>query len=44
VLHKFNETDGDLPNGLTMDRDGNLFGTTSLGGKYGYGVVFEITP
>jgi len=44
VLHKFNETDGDLPNGLTMDGDGNLFGTTSLGGKYGYGVVFEITP
>jgi len=44
VLHQFNGTDGDLPNGLTMDRQGNLFGTTTGGGTYGYGVVFEITP
>jgi uncharacterized repeat protein (TIGR03803 family) len=44
VLHRFNMTDGDYPNGLTRDSEGNLFGTTSGGGKYGYGVVFEITP
>ncbi len=43
VLHQFNLTDGDFPNGLTMDNKGNLFGTTTAGGKYGYGVVFEIT-
>lgn len=43
VLHKFNETDGDLPNGLTMGSQGRLYGTTSHGGKYGYGVVFELT-
>jgi uncharacterized repeat protein (TIGR03803 family) len=29
---------------LTMDSKGNLYGTTSLGGTYNYGVVFEITP
>jgi uncharacterized repeat protein (TIGR03803 family) len=44
VLHRFNMTDGDYPNGLTRDGEGNLFGTTRGGGKYGYGVVFEITP
>jgi len=44
VVHRFNMTDGNFPNGLTMDSQGNLFGTTQAGGKYGYGVVFEITP
>lgn len=44
VMHRFAGTDGDYPNGLTMDSQGNLFGTTQAGGKYGYGVVFEITP
>jgi uncharacterized repeat protein (TIGR03803 family) len=33
-----------LPNGLTADSQGNLYGNTSVGGKYGYGVVFELTP
>jgi len=44
VLHRFDMTDGDFPNGLTMDSQGSLYGTTTHGGKYGYGVVFEITP
>jgi len=44
VLHRFNLTDGDYPNGLTADSQGNLYGTTRLGGKYGFGVVFELTP
>ena len=44
VVHRFNMTDGNFPNGLTMDGEGNLFGTTTGGGKYGFGVVFEITP
>ena len=29
---------------LTMDAAGNLYGTGSAGGAYGYGVVFELTP
>jgi uncharacterized repeat protein (TIGR03803 family) len=37
--------DGEYPmGGLTMDAQGNLFGTTSTGGKYGAGVVFELSP
>jgi uncharacterized repeat protein (TIGR03803 family) len=44
VLHQFYLTDGDYPNGLTMDSQGHLYGTTHAGGKYRYGVVFEITP
>ena len=44
VVHRFTGSDGNFPNGLTMDSQGNLFGTTQAGGKYGYGVVFEITP
>jgi uncharacterized repeat protein (TIGR03803 family) len=30
--------------GLTMDSAGNLFGTTSGGGKHGGGTIFEVTP
>jgi uncharacterized repeat protein (TIGR03803 family) len=29
---------------VILDSKGNIFGTTYQGGKYGYGVVFEITP
>jgi uncharacterized repeat protein (TIGR03803 family) len=29
---------------LVADRHGNMYGTTSAGGAYGSGVVFEITP
>ncbi len=37
--------DGGRPFGqLTMDANGNLYGTTTLGGSNGDGVVFEITP
>ncbi len=45
VLHRFNSTDGDGPvAGLLFDAAGNLYGTTSSGGTYGYGTVFELTP
>jgi len=44
VLHKFNNTDGSGPLGVTLDGKGNIFGTTYGGGQYGYGVVFEIIP
>jgi uncharacterized repeat protein (TIGR03803 family) len=44
LVHKFTGTDGDGPNGLTMDGAGNLYGTTMSGGQYNYGVAFELTP
>ena len=49
VLHDFKgEPDGSSPTlGLTMDRGGNLYGTTPIGGtgpNSGYGTVFAITP
>jgi uncharacterized repeat protein (TIGR03803 family) len=30
--------------GLIFDSAGNLYGTTASGGKYGFGVVFELSP
>lgn len=43
VLHSFKSSDGRLPmGGLLQAKDGNLYGTTSQGGKAG-GTVFEIT-
>ena len=44
LVHKFNGTDGDGPNGLTIDGAGNLYGTTMSGGQYNYGVAFKLTP
>ncbi len=45
VLHTFNSTDGQFPNGgLVHGSDGNLYGTTSSGGVHGFGTVFKITP
>ncbi len=29
---------------LALDAAGNIYGTTVEAGRYGYGVVFEITP
>lgn len=45
VLHTFSGgVDGGAPvTGLTMDRAGNLYGTTSAGGPGGYGTVFKLT-
>lgn len=47
VLHTFQSGSGDglEPNaGLTMDSQGNLWGTTSYGGATNHGTVYELTP
>jgi uncharacterized repeat protein (TIGR03803 family) len=46
VLYRFGAgTDGATPlSAVTMDAAGNLYGTTSMGGAYGYGTVFQLTP
>jgi uncharacterized repeat protein (TIGR03803 family) len=47
VLHSFHAgSDGSTPSfaGVIMDAAGNLYGTTSYGGIYGYGIVFELSP
>jgi uncharacterized repeat protein (TIGR03803 family) len=47
LLHTFdnNGADGFLPqSGLIFDAHGNLYGTTSQGGTYGVGTIFELSP
>ncbi len=49
LLHSYAQdgVDGNLPDskaGLTFDAHGNLFGTTTAGGTYGDGVVYELSP
>jgi len=46
VLHSFTgaiDGDGALPScALIMDKKGNLYGTTGIGGAHGHGTVFEV--
>jgi uncharacterized repeat protein (TIGR03803 family) len=47
ILHNFepNGTDGYEPlASLVLDKEGNLYGTTYIGGAYNYGTVFKLTP
>jgi len=45
TLHVFSFGDGGRPiSSLVLDADGNLYGTTSEGGMYGGGNIFEIAP
>jgi uncharacterized repeat protein (TIGR03803 family) len=46
VLYSFGSgTDGTIPvAGVTFDKAMNLYGTTSAGGSYGYGTVFQLKP
>jgi uncharacterized repeat protein (TIGR03803 family) len=46
IVHLFGVgRDGSSPNyGLTLDRKGNLYGTTPVGGMGGQGIVFQLTP
>jgi uncharacterized repeat protein (TIGR03803 family) len=45
VLYSFGTgTDGATPvGGINFDASGSLYGTTSAGGMYGYGTVFQLT-
>jgi len=46
VIHTFTGGhDGSGPGaGLTLDKQGNLYGMTPTGGAYGLGVIYELTP
>jgi uncharacterized repeat protein (TIGR03803 family) len=45
VLHSFNGSDGRLIYGaLVRNAAGNLYGTALIGGTFGYGTVFKLTP
>jgi uncharacterized repeat protein (TIGR03803 family) len=46
VLHSFTGgNDGSGPgNGLTIDRAGNLYGMTPIGGAFGLGTVYQLHP
>ena len=46
VLYEFTGPDGSFPGygDLVFDKAGNIYGTTTQGGAYGQGVVFELTP
>lgn len=44
MLHSFQGKGGSFPSaGLILDRAGNLYGTTFLGGTYGNGAVFKLS-
>lgn len=50
VLYNFCPQSSKCPDGegpranVVLDANGNLYGTTLLGGAYGYGTVFKLTP
>jgi uncharacterized repeat protein (TIGR03803 family) len=44
-IHDFNGADGYSPySGVTFDSQGNMYGTTWLGGPYGAGTIYRLTP
>jgi uncharacterized repeat protein (TIGR03803 family) len=43
AVYKFSGADGAFPYGVVLDGRGHMFGTTSGGGTYNSGVLFEIT-
>jgi uncharacterized repeat protein (TIGR03803 family) len=44
-LHDFTGgSDGRGPSSVILDTNGDLYGTASAGGAYGYGVAWQITP
>ena len=43
VVHAFTGPDGLRPHGLLQASDGTLYGTTSAGGAFGVGTIFQLT-
>ncbi|HTR24709.1 MAG TPA: choice-of-anchor tandem repeat GloVer-containing protein [Terriglobales bacterium] len=47
ILHNFCNYcpgDGQVPqSGVTLDKQGNMYGTTQIGGTYSYGTLYEVT-
>jgi uncharacterized repeat protein (TIGR03803 family) len=44
VLHNFNPNQGRNPIGVIYSPDGHIYGANVLGGKYGGGTAYELTP
>ncbi|MGB6688750.1 MAG: choice-of-anchor tandem repeat GloVer-containing protein [Terracidiphilus sp.] len=45
IIHYFSGADGGMPySGLIVDKKGNFYGTTSIGGASNNGTVFELEP
>lgn len=45
ILHNFDKKDGVFPRtGVTLDAAGNVFGVSNIGGAYGFGDVYRISP
>src|SRR5579872_6128059 len=45
VIHAFTGADGSGPGSpVSIDKHGNVFGTTPTGGKYGMGVIYLLQP
>ena len=45
VIHAFTGADGSGPGSpVSIDKHGNVFGTTPTGGKYGMGVIYVLQP
>jgi uncharacterized repeat protein (TIGR03803 family) len=45
VIHAFTGADGSGPGSpVSIDKHGNVFGTTPTGGKYGVGVIYLLQP
>jgi uncharacterized repeat protein (TIGR03803 family) len=45
ILYAFaGGTDGETPEGRLVLRKGNLYGATNLGGAFGFGTVFKLSP
>jgi len=44
IIHDFAQQEGATDSGVTIDKAGNLYGTTPAGGMNGQGLVYELSP